>query len=105
MKANFTTVSGNRILAVRKQLTAFGSGDETTYKSVKKVIQSFANSVHYVGPFGNGMKMKFCANILNLVHNSIAAEVMVLGMKSGLDPKLINLSLIHISDPTRPERR
>ena len=83
-------VSGNRILAVRKQLTAFGSGDETTYKSVKKVIQSFANSVHYVGPFGNGMKMKFCANILNLVHNSIAAEVMVLGMKSGLDPELIH---------------
>jgi 3-hydroxyisobutyrate dehydrogenase-like beta-hydroxyacid dehydrogenase len=83
-------VSGNRILAVKKQLTAFASGDEETYKSVKNIILGFALRTFYVGPFGNGMKMKFCANILNLVHNSVAAEVMVLGMKSGLDPKLIH---------------
>ena len=43
-----------------------------------------------MGPFGDGMKMKICGNILNLVHNSVAAEVMVLGMKSGLDPKMIH---------------
>ena len=83
-------VSGNRILAVKKQLTAFASGNETTYHNVEKVIQGFANKTFYVGPFGNGMKMKFCANILNLVHNSVAAEVMVLGMKSGLDPELMH---------------
>ena len=83
-------VSGNRILAVKKQLTAFASGNETTYHDVEKVIQGFANKTFYVGPFGNGMKMKFCANILNLVHNSVAAEVMVLGMKSGLDPELMH---------------
>ena len=83
-------VSGNRILAVKKQLTAFASGNETTYQNVEKVIQGFANKTFYVGPFGNGMKMKFCANILNLVHNSVAAEVMVLGMKSGLDPELMH---------------
>jgi putative dehydrogenase len=83
-------VSGNRILAVKKQLTAFASGDETTYQNVEKVIQGFANKTFYVGPFGNGMKIKFCANILNLVHNSVAAEVMVLGMKSGLDPELMH---------------
>ena len=83
-------VSGNRILAVKKQLTAFASGNETTYHNVEKIIQGFANKTFYVGPFGNGMKMKFCANILNLVHNSVAAEVMVLGMKSGLDPELMH---------------
>ena len=83
-------VSGNRILAVKKQLTAFASGNEATYQDVEKVIQGFANKTFYVGPFGNGMKMKFCANILNLVHNSVAAEVMVLGMKSGLDPELMH---------------
>ena len=83
-------VSGNRILAVKKQLTAFGSGDEAVYKNVQEIIQSFANRTFYVGLFGNGMKMKFCSNILNLVHNSVAAEVMVLGMKSGLNPELIH---------------
>ena len=83
-------VSGNRILAVKKQLTAFGSGDETAYNEVEDVIQGFASRTFYVGEFGSGMKMKFCANILNLVHNSVAAEVMVLGMKSGLDPEMIH---------------
>lgn len=83
-------VSGNRILALRKQLTAFASGDESACREVEPVIMSYCRASHYVGEFGAGMKMKFCANILNLVHNSAAAEVMVLGMKSGLDPQLIH---------------
>ncbi|MBT3765043.1 MAG: NAD(P)-dependent oxidoreductase [Rhodospirillaceae bacterium] len=83
-------VSGNRILAVKKQLTAFGSGDEAAYRSVEDVVGGFAHRKFYIGDFGSGMKMKFCGNILNLVHNSVAAEVMVLGMKSGLDPKVIH---------------
>ena len=83
-------VSGNRMLAQKKQLTAFASGDESDYGEVKEIIGGFAQRVFYVGAFGAGMKMKFCANILNLVHNSVAAEVMVLGMKSGLDPAMMH---------------
>lgn len=83
-------VSGNRVLAKQRKLTAFASGDEAAYNEVEDVIRGFAGRTFYVGPFGNGMKMKFCGNILNLVHNAVAAEVMVLGMKSGLDPKLIH---------------
>jgi 3-hydroxyisobutyrate dehydrogenase-like beta-hydroxyacid dehydrogenase len=83
-------VSGNRILALRKQLTAFASGDEAACRQVEHVIMGYCRASHYVGGFGAGMKMKFCANILNLVHNSVAAEVMVLGIKSGLDPQLIH---------------
>ena len=83
-------VSGNRILALQRKLTAFGSGDRAAYDAVEHIIQGFANRAFYVGDFGCGMKMKFCGNILNLVHNSVAAEVMVLGMKAGLDPELIH---------------
>ena len=84
-------VSGNRILALKKQLTAFGSGDKAAYAVGEHIIGGFAHRAFYVGDFGCGMKMKFCGNILNLVHNSVAAEVMVLGMKAGLDPELIHL--------------
>ena len=83
-------VSGNRMLAEQKKLTAFASGNEMDYEIVKDVIGGFASRQFYVGEFGCGMKMKFCGNILNLVHNAAAAEVMVLGMKSGLDPELIH---------------
>ena len=83
-------VSGNRILALERKLTAFGSGDRAAYDAVEHIIRGFAGRAFYVGDFGCGMKMKFCGNILNLVHNSVAAEVMVLGMKAGLDPELIH---------------
>ena len=79
-------VSGNRMF----KLTAFASGSEADYNKVKDVIGGFASRQFYVGNFGCGMKMKFCGNILNLVHNAVAAEVMVLGMKSGLNPELIH---------------
>ncbi len=83
-------VSGNRIMALQGKLTAFGSGDRAAYDAVEHVIRGFAGTTHYIGPFGDGLKMKFVGNILNLVHNSVTAEAMVLGMKSGLDPKLIH---------------
>jgi len=83
-------LSGNRIMALKGELTAFASGNEDTYGRAEAVLQGFCREAHYVGPFGDGMKMKICGNILNLVHNSAAAEVMVLGMKSGLDPKMIH---------------
>lgn len=83
-------VSGNRIMALQRKLTAFGSGDEAAWKQVEPIVALFTRRSYHVGEFGCGMKMKFCGNILNLVHNSVAAEVMVLGMKSGLDPKMIH---------------
>jgi 2-hydroxy-3-oxopropionate reductase len=83
-------VSGNRIHAQRKQLTAFASGDRVAYERVEPILRAFTKKTHYVGGFGCGMKMKLIGNMLNLIHNSAAAEMMVLGMKSGLDPKLIH---------------
>ncbi len=83
-------LSGNRIMALKGELTAFASGKQAAFQRVEPVLRGFCREAHFVGPFGDGMKMKICGNILNLVHNSVAAEVMVLGMKSGLDPKAIH---------------
>jgi len=83
-------LSGNRIMALKGELTAFGSGDELVFESIRPYLEGFCREVHYVGVFGHGMKMKICGNILNLIHNSAAAEVMVLGMKSGLKPEIIH---------------
>lgn len=83
-------VSGNRIMALKKGLTAFCSGDLADFEAVKDLLALFCKKVHYVGEFGCGSKVKFCGNILNLVHNTVTAEVMVLAMKSGLDPKMFH---------------
>ena len=83
-------LSGNRVMALKGELTAFASGKQETFQRVEPLLRGFCREAHFVGPFGDGMKMKICGNILNLVHNSVAAEIMVLGMKSGLDPKMIH---------------
>ncbi len=79
-------VSGNRMMALNKKLTAFFSGEQSDYNWLKPVLELTCGKTHYVGDFGNGSKTKICGNILNLVHNTVAAEAMVLAIKSGLDP-------------------
>ncbi len=83
-------VSGNRILALKKKLTAFCSGNEAVFDRLKPVLEQTCSKAHYVGEFGNGSKIKICGNILNLVHNTVAAEAMVLAMKSGIEPALFH---------------
>ena len=82
-------VSGNRVVALQGKLSAYLSGDQEDVQAAKPVLEAFCQKVTEVGAFGNGSKMKLIGNILNLVHNSVTAEVMVLGMKVGLDPELI----------------
>ena len=50
------------------------------------LFDDFGRKTHDLGAFGNGMKMKFVANLLVAIHNVASAEAMVLGMKAGLDP-------------------
>jgi len=83
-------VSGNRIMALKRKLTAFFSGQEADYQRLQPLLAMTCSKSHFVGAFGNGSKIKFCGNILNLVHNAVAAEAMVLAIKSGIDPKLFH---------------
>ncbi len=86
-------VSGNRIVALQGKLSAYLSGDKEDIQEAKPFLDAFCHKVTEVGAFGNGSKMKLIGNILNLVHNSVTAEVMVLGMKVGLEPELIHKAI------------
>jgi 3-hydroxyisobutyrate dehydrogenase-like beta-hydroxyacid dehydrogenase len=79
-------LSGTGAQARVKDLLIYASGDRATYRKTVPVLQGFTSANYYVGPFGNGSKMKFVANLLVAIHNVAAAEAMVLGMKAGLDP-------------------
>jgi len=82
-------LSGTGAQARVKDLLVYVSGDRAAYRSIVPVLQGFTSANYYVGPFGNGSKVKFVANLLVAIHNVAAAEAMVLGMKAGLDPALI----------------
>ena len=86
-------VSGNRISALNGQLSSYLSGKKKDKKIAELILKLFCKKVTDVGLFGNGIIMKLIGNILNLVHNAVTAEVMILGMKSGLSPKVIHKAI------------
>ena len=79
-------LSGTGAQAVTGDLVIYASGDRAACERCAPVFAGFSRLTHYAGPFGNGSKMKFLANLLVAIHNVASAEAMVLGIKAGLDP-------------------
>jgi 3-hydroxyisobutyrate dehydrogenase-like beta-hydroxyacid dehydrogenase len=82
-------VSGTGAQAAVGDLVIYASGDTKTVAKVKPLFAGFSRKMYDVGAFGNGSRMKYVANLLVAINNVASAEAMVLGMKSGLDPKVI----------------
>jgi 3-hydroxyisobutyrate dehydrogenase-like beta-hydroxyacid dehydrogenase len=82
-------LSGTGAQARAKDLLIYVSGERAAYAKIAPVLPGFTSAAYYVGPFGDGSRMKFVANLLVAIHNVAAAEAMVLGMKAGLDPAMI----------------
>lgn len=79
-------LSGTGAQARTRDLVVLASGERSAYRKCIPVFEGFARAHYLIGAFGDGSKMKFIANLLVAIHNVAAAEAMVLGIKSGLDP-------------------
>ena len=79
-------VSGTGTQARVRDLAIYASGDRSAYDAALPVLEAIARSVRYVGPYGNGSKLKYIANLLVTIHNVSTAEAVVLAQKAGLDP-------------------
>jgi 3-hydroxyisobutyrate dehydrogenase-like beta-hydroxyacid dehydrogenase len=82
-------ISGTGAQAKSRDIVVYASGDPKAIKRLRPLFAGFARSAHDLGPFGNGSRMKYVANLLVAINNVAAAEAMVLGMKAGLDPQTI----------------
>ena len=81
-------LSGTGAQAKVKDLAVYASGPRAAIRSCAPVFKGFARAHYDLGPFGNGSKMKFAANLLVAIHNVSAAEAVLLARKSGLNPAL-----------------
>ena len=82
-------VSGTGSQAKERDLVFYASGDSRVIKRLRPLFHAFGREVYDVGPFGNGSRMKYVANLLVAINNVATAEAMVLGMKAGLPPQTI----------------
>lgn len=82
-------VSGTGSQARTGDLVIYASGDKAAIAKVKPAFAAFSRKTYNVGPFGDGSRMKYVANLLVAINNVASAEAMVMGMKAGLDPRTI----------------
>lgn len=79
-------LSGSGSQAKVRDVLVYASGERADYDRCLPVFEGFSRAPHYLGPFGNGSKMKFVANLLVAVHTAAAGEAFALARKCGLDP-------------------
>ncbi len=82
-------VSGGPYGAVAGTLAIMVGGDEAIYRRIKPVLEAIGPNVLYCGPIGNGMACKICNNLLSMGIAILLAESLTLGIKSGVDLKVL----------------
>lgn len=79
-------LSGSGSQARVRDVLVYASGPREAYEACLPVFEGFSRAPHHVGAFGNGMKLKFVANLLVAIHTAAAGEAFALARKAGLDP-------------------
>ncbi|PWA03043.1 hypothetical protein BB558_000800 [Smittium angustum] len=83
-------VSGGVMGAEAATLTFMvGSRNEEEFLKAKEILQLMGKNVIHCGGLGNGQTVKICNNMLLGCTMIAAAEAMNLGVKLGVDPKLL----------------
>jgi L-threonate 2-dehydrogenase len=82
-------LSGTGAQARNRDLAVYASGNAKAIRKCLPIIDGFARVCYDLGEFGNGTKMKLVANLLVAIHNVAAAEGILLGVRSGLDPATV----------------
>lgn len=80
-------VSGG-VVAARDGLLTFMVGGKK-FDEAKKILENMGKNIIHCGPVGTGQAAKICNNMLLAVSMIGTAETMNLGLKLGIEPKLL----------------
>ena len=81
-------LSGTSAQVAEGHVSMFASGERSDYERARPAIQTFTERSDFVGPFGNGMRMKLVANTLVCTNTAAAAEALAFAQRLGLDMSL-----------------
>ena len=104
-------VSGGKSGAASGNLAVMVGGEREIFDRVKPILDSFGDKVFYAGSIGAGSVAKLVHNMIGHGVRQAIAEGLTLGVKAGVEAEALwecirrgslGLSLIHISEPTRP---
>jgi 3-hydroxyisobutyrate dehydrogenase len=83
-------VSGAVPRAVDGTLTIMVGGDASVVEAVRPILSVMGSNVIHVGPLGSGEIAKICNNLVAGVSMIAVAEAFTLGMRAGVDPRVLH---------------
>jgi 3-hydroxyisobutyrate dehydrogenase len=83
-------VSGGVPGAVAGTLTIMVGGDPAVVAEARPLLSVMGKNVVHVGPLGAGEVAKICNNLLAGVSMIAAAEAFTIGIRAGVDPKILH---------------
>jgi 2-hydroxymethylglutarate dehydrogenase len=82
-------VSGGTNGAEMGTLAIIVGGDVSALEKVRKILETMGKNIFPVGDVGCGNIAKLVNNLISLTTNAITAEGFVLGVKAGINPKVL----------------
>ncbi len=82
-------VSGGQTGAEKASLAIMAGGDAQALKTVRGILEVMGKKIFHMGDAGCGNVAKLVNNLISISCNAITAEGFVLGVKAGIDPKIL----------------
>jgi len=82
-------VSGGYLRAEAGTLSIMVGGDEKIYQGCLELFKAMGKNIFYCGPNGNGEVVKIVNNLLGAIQAAASAEVLSMGVKAGVDFKVL----------------
>ena len=83
-------VSGGTAGAQAGTLTFIVGGAEGDFERAKPILEAMGQNIFYAGASGAGQVAKICNNMLLAIHMIGTSEAINLGVRHGLDPKVLS---------------
>jgi 3-hydroxyisobutyrate dehydrogenase len=82
-------VSGGTTRAASGELSILAGGAPETFAACRDLFQAMGTNLFHVGPIGQGLALKLVNNMLVQTTTVAVCEALILGVKAGLDPRVI----------------
>jgi 3-hydroxyisobutyrate dehydrogenase len=83
-------VSGGVAAAAAGTLAFMCGGDPMTFEKARLILADMGGKIFHAGPAGAGQVAKGCNNMLLAIHMIGTCEALEMGVRQGLDPKVLS---------------
>jgi 3-hydroxyisobutyrate dehydrogenase-like beta-hydroxyacid dehydrogenase len=94
------SMSGGVNGAASRRITLMVGGKQEIYEKCRAILETMSDNVVYMGSSGAGNVAKIVNNLISLAVSGLVGEALMLGVKNGIDLKLLFETIVQSSGNT-----